>query len=239
MELWQLTQSHARLTGGPLQARVDVLNPARGMHDLAWNSMAIDGCFFGVTVAEGSAAASPVSTEGLDRYVRGTDLVVNYPEGERQRFTLHMYWRIAESSPTATVIDAIVSLQTSLLECFPKAKLTTSLPGSELMLIGTDARPSVLDVDCLSSDQPGAVLVRGNDVGWSYVEMTHPADLGCWRLTRAERIQMERELGGEFQEKGVIRRLRVRSAFVPRDRDLQYAQQVIDEFAAAPPALTA
>jgi hypothetical protein len=239
MNHWQLTEAVARLTHCPLEARVDLLNPALGMHALTWNAAPLAGNLLGVTVAEESAPPMPVAIAGSDRYVRGNDLVANYPECKAQHFTLQVYWRIATSAPNLTVIDAIVSLQTSLLECFPKAVLTTKLPSGEVLAITNDGSLLAVAADRLTSDEPAGVLVRGDDHAWSYLEMTHPTDLGCWRVTRTGGIQLERELGGEFQEKGVIRRLRVRGAFMARDSDEETAAQLIAEFAASEPPLTA
>ena len=239
MNLWQLTAANARLISGPLQAQVDLLNPALGLHELAWNDAPIGGNLFGVTVAEGSIAQMPLSTDGMDQFVRGNDLVANYPQGEAQRFTLHMYWRIAQSAASLVVIDAIVSLQTSLLECFPKALLTTNLPNGKVLAVTGAGSPTLAVTDRLASDEPSGVLVRSDGCPWSYLEMTHPADLGCWRVARAHAVQLERELGGEFQEKGVIRRLRVRGAFMARENDELIATQILSYFAESAPPLTA
>lgn len=238
MNLWQLSHSDASLNAGPLQAKVDVLNPARGMHELTWNSVPIAGSLFGVSVASGAiAVAMPV--EGIDRYVRGNDLVANYPECQSQQFTLHIYWRVVANSAHQIVMDAILSLQTSRLECFPKALLTTNLPGGEVLAFSREATAATEIGEYLSSDQSAGVLVRGANTQWSYFEATHPTDLGNWRVSRANGIQVQRELGGEFQEKGVIRRLRIRGAFLARKDDERVAREIFAAFAESEPPLTA
>jgi hypothetical protein len=239
MNLWQLTQSNARLDVGPLEAKVDFLNPARGIHDLTWNSTPITGRLLGVTVAEETAPPSSLSTAGIDCYVRANDLVANYPQSQSQRFTLQVYWRLTSRGTDLLMIDTIVSLQTSLLECFPKALLSTQLPEGDVFAIALKGAPSQIIADRLTSDEPVGILVRSSGQAWSYLEMTHPTDLGYWRVSHKDGIQMEHELGGEFQEKGVIRRLRVRGAFLARENDEQAARQLVAEFAAAEPPLTA
>jgi hypothetical protein len=236
MNFWQLTHSNARLKVGSLKASVDLLNPSLGIHELKWNTAPIVGNLLGVAVAEESAPPSSLSTAGLDLYIRGNDLVGNYPQSQAQRFTLQIYWRIARSTTNILVIDTIVSLQTSLLECFPKALLTTQLPMGEMLAISRD--DSLTIKERISSDEPAGILVRCNDESWSYFEMTHPTDLGCWRGVRNDGLRLERELGGEFQEKGVIRRLRVRGAFLAREHDEQVARQILTEFAESEPPLT-
>jgi hypothetical protein len=239
MTLWHLTHSNARLDADSLQATVDLLNPALGMHELTWDAAPLGGNVLGVTVAEESTPPTPLSTEGIDRYVRGNDLVANYPQSQSQRFTLQAYWRIATRAINLVVVDAIVSLQTSLLECFPKAVLTTKLPYGEALVITRENAQALTIEDRLASDEPAGVLVRCDGQPWTYFEMTHPADLGCWQVTRSGGVQLERDLGGEFQEKGVIRRLRVRGAFVARENDEQTARTILAEFADSEPPLTA
>lgn len=239
MNLWQLTESNARLATDSLEARVDLMNPAHGLYDLAWRNVAITGNLLGVTAAENQATPRPLAIAGLDCFVRGNDLVANYPECAAQQFTLHMYWRIVENAAASVVIDAIVSLQTSLWECFPKALLTTNLPGGEVLSVTNDHSPSVVINGDVASTSPHGVLVRCADMPWSYVEMTHPTDLGCWRAMTVDGTQLKRELGGDFQEKGVIRRLRVRGAFIPRAGDEPTARQLVANFADSEPPLTA
>jgi hypothetical protein len=239
MNFWQLTQSNARLDIGSLKAVVDLDNPALGIHDLRWNAMPIAGSLLGVTVAEESAPPSSLSTAGIDRYVRGSDLVANYPQNQSQHFTLQVYWRLEPRDADLLVIDTIVSLQTSLLECFPKAVLTTQLPQGEVRAITDDESRSWAIDERLTSDLPTGLLVRCHNQPWSYFEMTHPTDLGSWRVSHDDGTQMEHELGGEFQEKGVIRRLRVRGAFLHHENDEQIARHMVAEFADSEPPLTA
>ncbi len=179
----------------------------------------------------------------MDRFVRGVDLVANYPQTETQRFTLHVYWRVIAAEASLVILDSIVSLQTSLLECFPKVILTTKLPARKALLIAGDGSPPTSIHERLEGHETAGVLLRDADQAWSYLEMTHPADLGRWRVEPGDSISIHRELGGEFQEKGVIRRLRTRGAFFPcshdLESDLEMAVRLLGEFAASSPPLTA
>ena len=236
---WQLAESDARLQVGSLHANVDLLQPANGLHQLSRQNSSFAGKLLGVTVAEESATPTNLATVGIDKFVRGGDLIANYPQCESQPFTLHIYWRVATADSRLIILDAIVSLQTSLLECFPKAILTTELPASEAWIVPSDGSSPTKLAQQLNSSAPSGVLLRGAENGWSYLEVTHPDDLGEWRVTNSTTAKIERELGGEFQEKGVIRRLRVRGAFIADDNDLEIATQLIKDFAASRPPLTA
>jgi hypothetical protein len=239
LSAWQLTHSLGQLNCGALAARVDVEQPSLGLHELILNGAPIAGQLLGVTIAEEGAPPTELAIAGIDKFVRGGDLVANYPQCETQPFTLHNYWRIAEVSDTFIVIDAIVSLQTTLLECYPKTIITTELPAQESLLVLPN-EPAERQIESnLESDEPVGILLRGIHPEWSYVEITHPSDLGIWRIEKKGTTRLERELGGDFQEKGVIRRLRVRGAFVSAANDAELARQVINEFVASPPPLTA
>lgn len=239
LSAWQLTQSLGQLNCGALAARVNVEQPSLGLHELSLNGAPITGQLLGVTVAEEGAPPTELAIAGIDTFVRGGDLVANYPQCETQPFTLHNYWRIAEASDKLIVIDAIVSLQTTLLECYPKTILTTELQAEDSLVLSPDEVADQSANSILESDESVGVLLRGIHPEWSYVEITHPTDLGTWRMQKNGTTRMQRELGGEFQEKGVIRRLRVRGAFVARENDVQIARKILVEFAKSEPPLTA
>jgi hypothetical protein len=239
LSAWQLVQSLGQLRCGALTARVDVEQPSLGLHELSLNGAPVAGQLLGVTVAEENAPPTELAIAGIDKFVRGGDLVANYPQCETQPFTLHNYWRIAEASDKLIVIDAIVSLQTTLLECYPKTILTTELPARSAVIISpSDNDERSIDA-AMESDEAVGILIRGVHPAWSYVEIAHPTDLGTWRIEKNSTARIQRELGGEFQEKGVIRRLRVRGAFLPRKNDAQTARQIFAEFAESEPPLTA
>lgn len=239
MNPWQLADSRAHLHAGTLQGQVEFLNPALGINSLAWNNTALSGNLFGVTVAQEAAEPSNLSTVGLDKFVRGDDLVANFPQTAAQPFSLHIYWRVTTAGSQLVIVDVIVSLQTSLLECFPKVMLTTNLPATEAWQVPGGGSPASQIDARLESHKFAGVLLRGANHTWSYLEVTYPDDLGSWQVDCAGSIMIRRELGGEFHEKGVIRRWRVRGAFLLSENDLETATRLIDEFAASPPPLTA
>lgn len=222
-----------------LAARVNLEQPSLGLHEISLSGIPIAGHLLGVAIAEQNAPPTELTIVGIDMFVRGGDLVANYPQCETQPFTLHNYWRIAEVSETLVVIDAIVSLQTTLLECYPKTILTTELPAKDSLVLSLDEVAEQSAKSDMESDKSVGLLLRGIHPDWSYVEITHPTDLGTWRIEQKSTTRMQRELGGEFQEKGVIRRLRVRGAFVRAGNDRESAGRVISNFVASPPPLTA
>ncbi len=73
----------------------------------------------------------------------------------------------------------------------------------------------------------------------SYAEMVVPADFQGGRVQQTpECTRLAYELFPESLEKGVIRRGRIRSLFLPRQRDAQAAWDVYEDLCTGTPPLT-
>jgi len=212
---------------------------------LEFSGQSLPGNLLGLIQDE--ARARLPESEIQDRFARGGDLVVSFGQTVDRPFDVQVYWRIDEEFEHGLKLDAIISLQTSLLESFPHIATLTQLPVSEAwhLAMGTEPSRTVTAEQSelpftVSSDRPESLLLRAPDRPWSYFEMTHPTDLGICQLQIDEHnlATVRRVLGGDFQEKGVIRRLRVRGCLLPRENDLDIAQQLMTEFAGAEPPLT-
>lgn len=243
--VWQLNARLATLRADGLTGTINLDRPALGLSGLCWQGASVEGTVLGVSIAQGLVEKDLVVQPECECYARGSDLVATYLQHDQQRFTLQVYWRVFTRG-SAVVIDAILSLQTSLLECFPGVIFNTRLSGEELWVVGnklteTKQISSARDERVqLTSDEPVGLLLRSSEIDWSYCGVTHPQDLGTWHLETdgAGHCLLWRRLGGEFQEKGVIRRLRTRGIFLPQENDLEIAARLIDEFIATPPPLT-
>jgi hypothetical protein len=217
-EVWNFTTTRASLSIAALRGSVTLDDPAQGIGELVWNCVPNTGHILGVSAG---AAASP-----HDAFARGHDLVAVYAQDEPQSFQWQVYWRATTPEPQVVLIDVILSLQTPLLESFPRVITQSRLPTGE-------AKELPGEGDCL--------VLRPTACDWSYAEMTHPKDRGILELTpyRDGGLCIERRLGGQFLEKGVIRRLRLRGAFLPRKDDLDRAAGYLEQLAMETPPLTA
>ena len=241
--VWQLDATSARLQTGQFSARVDLLNSARGLHDLAFNQRKIDATVLGVTTGvEEKLTAGDIA----DAFVRGNDLVVTYSETEQRPFSVQVYWRASVGSEGSLLLDTIMSLQTDALESYPGLATRTRLPArktwqiaaadqlrAEFELSGSQARQ-------LSDSDGDAILLQSVGDGLSYAEITHPTDRGETSVERTDddAVLMVRRLGGRFLEKGVIRRLRVRGVFLPGEIDFESAAHCLSGLASEQPPLT-
>lgn len=140
------------------------------------------------------------------------------------------------------LLDGILSLQTDLLESFPQLTTESNLETGQVQIVTAEGHTTLHDEQHTTpNDSSDCVLCRPQAGNWSYAEMTHPDDLGSWQVLAARQGEtiIRRQLGGNFLEKGVIRRLRVRGAFLPRENDVELAVACQKEFAAEQPPLTA
>jgi len=216
--IWQLTANTAKLRTSQLNAQLDLRNPLQGLHHLSYGSTALEGSVLGVTTSDNSVGENANVEEA---FVRGNDLVATYRTGGDRRFSLQVYWTVTPHENGVVVIDTLLSLETSLLESFPRVIMKSELPGTKILQL---------------QDSRNDLVLRSVDKNWSYAEMSHPEDPGNLQID--EKGVIQRTLGGAFLEKGVIRRLRLRGAFLPQDNDLQLASECQAELATETPPLT-
>jgi hypothetical protein len=234
---WQIDSNRAQLWTPQLTGVVDLQNPSRGLSQLLYQGQPVAGSLLGVLPSD---ATLFTDGEMCDQFVRGDDLVVTYRETRAQPFSLQIYWRATTDHRGALVLDLILSLQTDLLESFPALTVQTELSADTV-----ECLPS-LETLTVTAEQPlelpaergEGLLLRQNGAAWSYAETTHPEDREASRLVQANRLTLQRPLGGRFLEKGVIRCLRVRGVLLPRAQDVELATHHLEALAHAQPPLT-
>jgi hypothetical protein len=256
--VWKLEDRWAKLRLGKLAAAVDLLEPARGLHELwveerPWHAARL------LEVNIGSVAAPQ-----LDAYVRDTDLVATYDQTETRPFRTQAYWRARGDRAAAAppTLELVLSVQTSSWDSDPGLTVGSIVPGAECLRLvkpeealyqrvslwteyhdgGTFDSLASKEVTVESFNGTGCFLIRPKKSDLSYVEMVHPADFGCSTVTTPHGLeghcQLRHRLFARRLEKGVILRARVRSAFLPRHNDSTAAAALYREFAAAEPPLT-
>jgi hypothetical protein len=217
-EVWRFTTTDAWLSIGALRGHVTLTSPAAGIDKLTWNAANVVGRVLGVSAGATSAPQ--------DAFARENDLVAVYAQSEPQEFLWQVYWRASAPAARVVVLDAILSLQTPLSESFPRVTSHTVLSVGEAAKLPGDG-----DI----------IVLRPAGCDWTYAEMTHPKDRGLLEVASVPEghSRIVRHLGGQFLEKGVIRRLRLRGAFLPREDDFELAQHYYTELAEETPPLTA
>jgi hypothetical protein len=222
-ELWILQGAKARVACGPLLAEIDVEQPGRGLHHLKLPAETLNGRLMGVEVSdEGATNGREQAWQPDDVYCRGSDLVATYREPSGQPFQLQVYWRVLPAAGfESCALEAIVSVQTRAWEAYPAVSLS-----------------SALDVSAAQQHAGGVRFLSHHD--WSYVEAAPTDDFEpSIGETSSGLAEARWRYGKRFMERGVIRRLRLRGAFVPIASAEAAIERMQAGFAGEAPPLTA
>lgn len=264
---WQMESQIAMLHTRPLVGQVVLDSPQQGIEQLRCFGIPLTGWLLGIASEGGNelGARQRGGWQRQDSYVRGNDLVASYRNSDDEQVTLQMYWAIQPPavrgivSPGALWIDAIVSVQTDALQSQQRVAVSTQLECDELVYLASDTMPrganatseelSTPVLESSAADQstaPGCAIFRLRDLPWSYAEMAHPVDFQQWQKSNVAHDSRHSDiwqscwdLCGQPLEKGVIYRIRLRGALLPREDDLQLASDGFAQFADENPPLTA
>jgi len=249
---WKFHSPLGALQCGALQGQVDVARPQLGLHRLSLDLAALNGQICSIERdAESDASAAAWPAKLADAYVRGGDLVATYQATDDWPFAPQVYWRAEMPESMDEVLGSLsllVSVSTHLLDTHPRISATTQLAADEVLHVApsddedvrttslTGRRESVLrpgtDACCLLWRLPGGKI--------SYAEIVPASDFRqlTVRHDKNGACQARWELFADFLEKGVIRRARLQTAFLPRENDAQLAAACCRHFADRPLPLT-
>lgn len=176
-----------------------------------------------------------------DTFVRGSDLMVRYGQSEADQFTFQLDFRaVAENElgSFACGLDVWLSVQTQLLDSHPTLTVRSHADEAEWSVLNIEGQ--------LSTDRAPAALTCDNAAA-SIALFVHPSDRVQAELitrseTRAESCQLGSacclRLFGNFMEKGVIRRGRLRCLLSEQPIDRVAIAATYNMFAASPLPLT-
>ena len=244
--VWQLQNDIGLLSCAGLQAQVDLRKPSLGLRQIVFQSQPIAGC------SPLQVSPHPPAPEGaealVDFYVRGCDLVAKYAQTPQRSIERTLYWRLLDLAAPLAGLELQVSLQTSLLDSDPTFMMLSECDGEPFWLTNPHGdfkvHPIQIDSPATSSWQSppgesGFFLFRLHGCDASYAEMVLPADFQGGRVQQTPACaRLTYELFPESLEKGVIRRGRIRSLFLPRQRDAETAWDVFENLCADKPPLT-
>jgi hypothetical protein len=226
--VWTLNGTTAQFDDGTLRGRIDLLAPLRGLRVLTYRGVAVEsGSVLGVDL--GKVAADDLSLP--ETYARVDDLVATYRQSESRPYRLQAYWRrVAIGDGQVTGLELQVSINTSLLDTHPSVEVTTQISGADT--------PAGESRAAATGGRPYATLRSPG--GWTYFEAVHPADkrIVCDASTMENAGEQRHVLFGEFLEKGVIVRARIRAAFFPANTTDAELDSAYDDFVNEPLPLT-
>jgi hypothetical protein len=233
---WKLEQASAQLTFAGLRAQVLPGRTAEGIGNLVWQGAKLDPRF---RLLQAAGESDPPAVQEV--YQRGRDLVASYAPAEKGAAQSQLYWRAMRPlgpAHAAVGVELIVSRQTSSLDAEASVRLHTTWPFPVDLLAWQGSDFEALPGSRVFEQPPLVLLGRLEGHALSYAEMVHPTDLYRIRCG-ADRSGWETELFPQHLEKGVIRRGRVWSVFLPREADCAASIACYEAFAASPPPLTA
>jgi len=234
-----LDGNFAVLSSAHLFGRVDFSRPNVGMQLQQTDVSSSTAQILGVRCHEEpsgheidrTAAAWPLRTS--DVYIRGDDLVASYEPAPDWPFSPQLYWQsgaLRQLDGVRASLSLLVSVQTQLLDTFPRIGVASQLPPGEVLLIScSDAGGNRAEVitsrrHLREPVEISCVLVRLSESQVTYVELAAPSDFHELRLRSEESgASIEWSLFSEFLEKGVIRRARIHAALLPRQSDIDLA----------------
>lgn len=236
-DVWHIDNQLAQLNAAPLSGCISLSRTDLGLHDLEYQNQKVELECFALRPRGSAVGQQKLDLGAIESFVRQRDLVAIYPESQRQPFAAQIYWRFWNAPQQVAGVDLHILLQTSLLESFPELTCANRFPAAELVIFDDDGAehdysPTKHELLQEKAEKFPAILVRVSNNPWSYLEVIQPMDNCGWKLERftSGGGTIGRTIGGGFQEKGVIRRFRLRSAFMPRAQDLHQAQTCIHEF---------
>jgi hypothetical protein len=127
-------------------------------------------------------------------------------------------------------VSLLVSVQTHLLDTCPRIGVSSQIPADEIILIaiGDNGEHRVEPISgpqqFPSGNESLCIVRRPKNASQSYVEIMESSDFRDLTIARStDDCTVEWELFADFLEKGVIRRARVHTAFLPCQNDIELA----------------
>jgi hypothetical protein len=240
---WRYQNLRAQLCGS-LSALLDLQDLAHGLQGLRTNAREIPGHVLGCRwpLAE---AATLLVRRPLDVYFREGRLAAVFGPHSDAPWRVQLDWNLSRTgSEGVLAIDLTLSLQTDLWEAYPEILCQSSLPGWQPQVWRGDAAEegplAAADLGEGAAGEVAAVSWQAADPSLpAYVELAYPRDFT--HVVRAQDSPVEAatppqfwRFSDHFQEKGVIRRLRMRGVWTHATVDADVVRQLRQQFLGQP-----
>ena len=249
--MWTVADQQAQLQTSQFSAVLDIALPTQGLQELSFAGERLpSGALLGMSWATG---LNPLS-EIRDHYTSENSLVVRYADPGKDSHQMQLRWQFVHPQQDLPrgAVELVISLEASLLMQLPKWRTISRVSmrpvygfGGEVsqtwQALSTSSTPegeksSPEEADCRM------ILCRFPGQDLSYVEMIHPRDPALSIFTdpkpgSEETICWGMQMAGDYLEKGVILRRRVRGVFLPAEQDEILAQEAYQQFLDLAPPL--
>ncbi|MCA9129834.1 MAG: hypothetical protein KDB22_22260 [Planctomycetales bacterium] len=186
------------------------------------------------------AATGNDASTASEAYIRGNDLIVRFEQSSHDQFAFQLLWRqLSPQSPDQLAIELWISIQTGLLDATPTMDVCCqsldksawqSFSQSVLTSAAFSSEASALEIG------PAALTSQFGDMMGLW--MIAPSDQPHSRLQLVD-AQPRIRLFGQFMEKGVIRRARMRFIASQSIMTIDEISNAYEEFCNSPLPLSA
>ncbi|RMF38333.1 MAG: hypothetical protein D6753_15960 [Planctomycetota bacterium] len=232
MNRWKLIDNAAEIALGDVRLSMDPRQPSAGVRIVhgatTWGPLLQVTC-------------DPPHSQTVDElYQRDDDLVVRFRQTEADQFAFQLDWRTVPGSIPG--FELWFSIQTTLLDSHPRLLATLPAPQHWRAIHAGELAPAQLrdaEMDALPADATLGWLAASAPVPMAV--LVHPVDLQqvVAAAQQDDPNALKLQVFGQFLEKGVIRRARLRVHFVsPSVTDEEFGQ-LVTQFAGSPLPLTA
>jgi hypothetical protein len=247
---WTFHKPRAEFRCGSFGGIVDAAHPGSGVNRLSISTNPLAGHILAARPSSNVApdlnqphrpARDETDLQIADSYIRGNDLVATYEPRDAWPYTTQIYWSAPDHDHDDQLIGSLslfVSLQTHLLDTWPTLSIESLLETDEVMFLSEGAasphavKPIGRGQHLLKPTGTACcVLQRLVGAPVSYAEIMPASDFRALtiRYISDGACQTSWELFADFLEKGVIRRARMQSIFLPRENDLAVAAELCQE----------
>ncbi len=175
-----------------------------------------------------------------EAYVRQRDMIVRFGQSQGDQFGFQLNYRLLELDPRFVFgLEFWISIQTDHLDVEPKTQITCHSPAGASWNSMTHGRVLDLDESAPDAHSSPAALIAGDSnhsVAW-LIEFSDQQHAELISLEEDQRQSVE--LFGQFMEKGVIRRARMRVYVIHGEVRRECLKDLYTEFAKSPLPLTA
>ena len=231
----------ARFSPAHVAGEIDLARPHEGFHLTTVGGQAVPACRLAAPSIpdllpmhpeppshqeRASAATTACSPQNIDWHIRGSDLVVSYPETTLRPLQVDVIWRAASGNGKRAILgglDLIVSVRTPLLDSWPQMAVASEVPANDIRRLRAvtgsrfDAVALRSPLEMLPAQGPPCVLFRLPGGLVSYAEMVYPPDFERDELLPSSHdsslVSFRHQLFARSLEKGVILRCHLRGAF--------------------------
>lgn len=234
---WDLTQPIASGNQGTWSVRLNPLRPTES----------VQFCPISEPTSESADVWNAVSIRPLPQhalrasevYVRENDLIVRFEQSSEDQYALQLDWQLLEGIPSVVHgVELWVSIQTNLLDSAPELEICSDGEFAGWRIY----QHAMLADQPASADRPhtAAALTSSGTGGTTRLWLIEPSDqLQTQLLTSADEAVQRVKLFGQFLEKGVIRRARMRFVIIDGELSTAKLQALYHDFANSPLPLTA